>query len=123
MALSDMSIDIVLDYLWGAAAEALLAAISGQAPAAAARRVRFVQIGSLAGANATVPAAALRSSRLELLGSGLGSVSNEELVKAVAGVLRWAAAAKLQVAADAVPLRDVERAWNAAATRRLVFTP
>jgi hypothetical protein len=97
--------------------------VSTHAPGEAARRVRFVQIGSLAGATATVPAAALRSSRLELVGSGLGSISNEELVQAVAGVLRAAKQAKLRVAADALPMRDVERAWTADANRRLVFVP
>jgi NADPH:quinone reductase-like Zn-dependent oxidoreductase len=121
--LNEASVDVVLDYLWGAPAQALLAALSTHAPGEAARRVRFVQIGSLAGAHATVPAAALRSSRLELLGSGLGSISNEELVQSVAGVLRSATAAKLHVEARALPLRDVERAWNGAAERRLVFVP
>lgn len=121
--LNESSVDVVLDYLWGAPAEALLAAMSTHAPGEAARRVRYVQIGSLAGATATVPAAALRSSRLELLGSGLGSISNEELVQAVGGVLRAAKEAKLQVAAEARPLRDVERAWSAEAERRVVFVP
>lgn len=62
--LSEVSVDVVLDYLWGAPAEALLAAFGTHASGEAARRVRFVQIGSLAGATATVSASALRSSRL-----------------------------------------------------------
>ncbi|MDB5294590.1 MAG: alcohol dehydrogenase, partial [Phycisphaerales bacterium] len=105
---SSGGVDVVLDYLWGASAERIVAAVTGPgmkpAPGAAARRVRFVNIGSLAGPTVALPAAALRSSGLELLGSGLGSASNEALVKVVGEVLKAVRPAGLTVAADPVPL-------------------
>lgn len=110
-ALADVRVDVVLDYLWGPSAEALLHAAASHGAGEAAHRVRFVQVGSLSHANVTLPAAALRSSGLELLGSGLGSVSNEGLVRAAAGVLDAVASAGLHIDAEAVPLSEVERAW------------
>jgi hypothetical protein len=83
--------------------------------------LRFVRIGSLS-AHVTVPAAALRSSGLELMGSGLGSVSNEGLVRAVAGVLHAVSPAGLRIDTQTARLADVESAWTSDAERRLVFT-
>ena len=115
--------DVVLDYLWGAPALALLEAISGAPHAgAAARRVRFVNIGSLAGAMVTLPASVLRSSGLEMTGSGLGSVSHAGLVRAVGGVLEAIGPAGLSIDATARPLAEVETAWHDAGQGRLVFT-
>jgi NADPH:quinone reductase-like Zn-dependent oxidoreductase len=120
--LSEQQVNVVLDYLWGPSAEALIAASSTHGAGRAAPRLRFVQIGSLSQAHATLPAAALRSSGLELMGSGLGSVSNEGLVRAVAGVLHAVSRAGLRIEAETVRLEDVERAWTLDADRRLVFT-
>ena len=110
-------VDVVLDYLWGAPAEAILAA----APAAT-RRLRFVNIGSLAGLNINLPASPLRSSALELMGSGLGSVSNERLVQVVGKVINAIEPAGLKIDAEAVPLTHVEQAWGRSAAERIVFT-
>src|SRR5262249_31909313 len=66
-------VDVVLDYLWGEPAEALLAAIAQKGLSHAAPRIRFVQIGQSAGPTITLSAATLRSSGVELLGSGFGS--------------------------------------------------
>jgi NADPH:quinone reductase-like Zn-dependent oxidoreductase len=120
--LSEQRVDVVLDYLWGPSAEALIAASSTHGAGSAAPRVRFVQIGSLSQAHVTFPAAALRSSGLELMGSGLGSVSNEGLVHAVAGVLHAVSRAGLHIDAQTARLADVESAWMSDAARRLVFT-
>lgn len=115
-------IDVVLDYLWGPSAEQFIAACAGHGTAAGEPRVRFVQIGTLAGATIPLPGAALRSSGLELLGSGIGSVSNAGLLGAIGAMLRAVVPAGLTVAADPVPLADVERAWDADAGGRVVFT-
>ena len=117
-------IDVVLDYVWGAPAEAFVAAATGHGSKDAARRIRFVNIGSLGGGVLTLPAAALRSSGLELVGSGLGSLSHEALVRSVAGVLAAVRPAGLQVEAEAIPLAQVEAAWEATRSgARIVFTP
>ncbi len=114
-------VDVVLDYLWGPPAERLLAAFVGHG-GEAGRRVRYVQIGSVAGSTVALASAPLRSSGLELLGSGLGSVSLPALVKCIAGVLDALAAGKLSIAFEPVPLADVENAWTAGTSDRVVFT-
>jgi NADPH2:quinone reductase len=117
-------IDVVLDYLWGAPAEATLAAIAQKGLSKAARRVRFVQIGSSAGPAITLPAATLRSSGLELLGSGFGSASLDQIAIAVAEFFKAAAANPFQTNIKTVPLRDVEALWNSPEQgTRLVFQP
>lgn len=115
-------VDVVLDYLWGPSAVALMTAAADHAEGEAARRIRFVNIGGLGGAAIELPAAALRSSGLELMGSGLGSVSNAALVKCIGEMFKVMHAANLQIDAMAVPLADVEAAWTAQSTGRVVFT-
>jgi NADPH:quinone reductase-like Zn-dependent oxidoreductase len=122
-------IDVILDYLWGTPAEAVLAAITQRGLDHNPARIRYVQIGNSAGPTLTLPAATLRSSGLELLGSGFGSISMERLLASLAAFM--AAAGK--AAADNVPftiatatasLRDVESLWNAPDHgARLVFQP
>ena len=87
----ERGLDVVLDYLWGAPAERLLAAISGNALDRGAKPLRFVQIGSLAGDPVQLSSASLRSAPVTLLGSGLGSTSKKQLLDAVAGVFQAAA--------------------------------
>jgi NADPH:quinone reductase-like Zn-dependent oxidoreductase len=122
--LSKSKIDVILDYLWGAPAESLLAAITQKGLAHESRRIRYVQIGSVAGPTISLPAATLRSSGLELLGSGFGSASLQQIMKAVGEFLKEAAKSPFQVRAKAVSLRDVETLWNSPDKgARLVFQP
>jgi NADPH2:quinone reductase len=117
-------VDVVLDYLWGAPAEALLAALAHKGLSRATPRIRHVQIGSSAGPAISLPAAALRSSAIELLGSGFGSASLDQIVRAVADFFKLAAAEPFRFQAKAVPLQEVESAWNAPESGvRLVFQP
>lgn len=117
-------LDVVLDYLWGEPAGSILvAATSSHAPGAAARRLRFVNIGSMAGLSLPMPAAWLRSSAVELTGSGLGSTSNEELVRITGRMLHSAGAAGLAIDAEAVPLARIGDLWQRPGRARLVFTP
>jgi NADPH:quinone reductase-like Zn-dependent oxidoreductase len=115
-------IDVVLDYLWGPAAEAFLTAATGHGTGEAARRIRFVNIGSLGGTSINMPAAALRSSGIEMSGSGLGSVSNLGLIRSIAALMQAIEPAKLKIEASAVPLREVESAWQGDGSARIVFT-
>lgn len=122
--LSESKIDIVLDYLWGSPAESLLAAISQKGLSHETRRIRYIQIGNSAGPNISLPAATLRSTALELLGSGFGSASLQEIMKAVGQFLAAAAESPFQIPTKAVPLRDIEAAWTTPDEgTRLVFTP
>lgn len=122
--LAEAGVDIVLDYLWGHPAECVLEAISQKGLRKAASRVRFVQIGDSAGKTIALSAATLRSSGLELLGSGFGSASLDQLRQAIAEFFDLAAAAPFQMNIKVVPLRDVETLWNSPEQgTRLVFHP
>jgi NADPH2:quinone reductase len=117
-------VDVVLDYLWGAPAEAVLATIAQKGLSHAAPRIRFVQIGQSAGATITLAAATLRSSGVELLGSGFGSASMEQIFAALAEFFKQAAKTPFATKVEAVPLCNVESLWNAPARgARLVFQP
>ncbi len=118
-----VGVNIILDYLWGQPAALLLAAVAGHAEHDPSPRVRFVQIGGMAGPAITLPAAVLRSSGLEMMGSGLGSVSSEELVRIIGDAARAFIPGKFQIEAEAVPLRDVESTWNTKPDRRIVYIP
>ena len=117
-------VDIVLDYLWGQPAQSLLEAISQRGLRIAASRIRFVQIGSSAGPTIPLPAATLRSSKLELLGSGFGSASMDEIRQTLAEFFNAAARQPFEFEVKTAPLRDVEALWNVAERgTRIVFQP
>lgn len=121
-------IDIVLDYLGGEPAMALLASFAGHDLHADGRRTRWVQIGESAGASIALPANVLRSSGLELLGSGGGSIPRETMVWAIGEAMPrlfdLAASGSLQVTTAPVPLAEVAAAWDRPQPSgiRLVFT-
>jgi NADPH2:quinone reductase len=116
-------IDVVLDYLWGAPAEALLAAVVQKGLDHDAARVRYIQIGNSAGPNISLLAAVLRSSGLELLGSGFGSVSMDKIFTSLRAILAATAEQPFQLKLTTAPLRDVEKLWNSKEEARLVFVP
>jgi NADPH:quinone reductase-like Zn-dependent oxidoreductase len=113
-------IDVVIDYLWGKGAERLL--VAGAKAGAEAVPIRFVQVGSASGQEITLPSAVLRSSAIELMGSGIGSVTLDRLMSVTGKVLQAAVSAGFKIAADPVPLSDVEQAWsNARSAARTVL--
>ena len=120
--LRDHGIDVVLDYLYGQTAEAFIHACVGPGRGAAEPRVRFVQLGTLAGPTIALPAAALRSSGLELLGMGLGAVSHQELVTGIGEFLAVYRTAGFRIETETAPLRDVEVVWPRPSRARLVLT-
>jgi NADPH2:quinone reductase len=121
---AEAGVDVVLDYLWGHPAESVLEAISQKGLRIAASRVRFIQIGSSAGRTISLPADILRSSRLELLGSGVGSASIVEIWQTLGEFFKVAAEKPFQFQTRIAPLRDVEAVWNSPDQGvRLVFQP
>jgi len=117
-------VDVVLDYLWGAPAQAALEALAQKGLSKATPRVRYMQIGSSAGETIPLPAATLRSSGLELLGSGFGSASLDQIRAAITDFFAAMSVNPLRTAIQTVPLRDVEQLWNEReSTVRLVFQP
>ena len=119
----DSEIGVVLDYLWGPSAETILAALGGPDAPRGASRIRYVQIGNLAGTTISLTASKLRSSGVEILGSGLGASTNEDLMGGINQFLKALFTARFRVAIHARPLSDVEEAWSrAAGEKRLVLT-
>ena len=113
---STTPIDIVLDYTWGHPVELILTALKGGgAVHMVSHRVRLVTVGEMAGSNITLPSGILRSSAIEILGSGLGSLSREALQKQNTEILpemfQLAAEGKLKVETVTAPLSDIEEAW------------
>jgi hypothetical protein len=114
-------IDIVVDYLWGESAKAIIVAIAKAVENA--RPVRFVHVGVASREeNIELPGAALRSSAIQLMGSGLKSVPFPKLLDAIRNVFDAAAPAKLQIATKTVPLSAIEETWDAPGKPRIVFT-
>jgi NADPH:quinone reductase-like Zn-dependent oxidoreductase len=122
--LAESSVDVVLDYLWGPPAERVLEAISQKGLRKASSKIRFIQIGESAGKAISLAAATLRSSGLELLGSGFGSASLDQIRVALAEFFQVAAKQPFQFHTKTAPLRNVEALWNDAGEgTRLVFQP
>ncbi|MNF53843.1 alcohol dehydrogenase [compost metagenome] len=112
---------VVLDYLWGPSAEVFLQVAGEYSPGVLQPRIRYVQIGSIAGNDIRLPGALLRSSGLELLGSGLGSGSPQAIVAAAGQVFRAIGGAGLSIETTCFDLADVGSAWGHATNARLVF--
>ncbi|MGW4060029.1 quinone oxidoreductase family protein [Amycolatopsis sp. NPDC004747] len=112
---------VVLDYLWGRPVEALLDAL----PKAlfTASDVRLVQLGSEAGFDATVNSNGLRRAGVTLLGS-VGDPPPEYVTDVYRRLLTHTGAGDIRVPLRAMPLADVEKAWQSEDRgHRLVFTP
>jgi NADPH:quinone reductase-like Zn-dependent oxidoreductase len=116
-------VDVVLDYLWGPSAEALLGAAQGHGGMGGEPRIRYVQIGAITGETISLSGALLRGSGLELMGSGLGSLSAAAILESLRRMYEVAASTRLKIETEIVPLSDVETAWSRAQSgRRMVFT-
>lgn len=114
-----MGIDVVVDYLWGKSAETVVIAIAKAAENATP--VRFVHVGGASGDDIQLPGAALRSSPIVLMGSGNKSVPMPMLLAAIGNVFEAFAPANLHIATRALPLAQVEEAWNDEGKARVVF--
>jgi NADPH:quinone reductase-like Zn-dependent oxidoreductase len=117
------NVNVILDYLWGEPAAALIDALSGNGSAEAEPLIRFIQIGSSAGPEITLNAKYLRSSGLELIGSGLGSISYKKLVAATGTFLQNIIPSGFRIATRLAPLVEVSAMWDQPLEdrRRLVF--
>jgi len=103
-------IDVVLDYLWGSSAEAILTAAALAGPEMIP--IRFVQVGSISGSSIALPSAALRSSAIELMGSGIGSVSFDQWLDCIHHLFAATTAGGFKIITKTAPLSKVAEAWN-----------
>jgi NADPH:quinone reductase-like Zn-dependent oxidoreductase len=114
-------VDVVIDYLWGKSAEAVLIAAAKFGPDS--RALRYVEVGSASGQEITLPSAVLRSSAITLTGSGIGSIAPAALVAMAGNLFRAAGPAGLATPTRSVLLADVGTAWNDDGSRaRTVLT-
>jgi NADPH:quinone reductase-like Zn-dependent oxidoreductase len=103
-------VDVVLDYLWGEPTAAAMAAILTSREDRS-RPLTWIQIGSVAGRTSPIPSGALRAARLQIVGSGQGSVSPRQYLAELPALAELISAGTLGVGARAVPLADAEEAW------------
>jgi NADPH:quinone reductase-like Zn-dependent oxidoreductase len=122
-SLHESGVQVVLDFLWGPSAEAILAAAAGHGSPHGEPRIRFVQIGSISGESITLPAGLLRSSGVELLGSGLGSLSSQAILQSLNTMFAAESKMRFAIDIDPVPLSKVEEAWTRKEGNRIVFIP
>jgi len=102
-------IDIVLDYLWGQSAERII--IAGAKAAKDAVPIRFVHIGSVSGSDITLPSAALRSSAITLMGSGIGSIPVDRIIRSIDELMKATVPGGFVIATRTFPLSQVENVW------------
>jgi NADPH:quinone reductase-like Zn-dependent oxidoreductase len=123
-ALDGSAPSVVLDFVWGAPAEAAFAALGRRGLDDDEADIRYIEIGASAGATASVPASLLRSRRISVAGSGAGSASVGELMAQLPVMLDLIATGKVNVPVAAYPLERVALAWDAAAgsNARVVVT-
>jgi NADPH:quinone reductase-like Zn-dependent oxidoreductase len=107
-------INVVIDYLWGHPAELILAALQGDGGLTG--KLRYVTVGAMAGDKIQLSSGVLRSSDIELIGSGLGSLSADDLKRLFTELLpemfSLAASGKLEIDTVTVDLKDIETAWH-----------
>ena len=116
-------VDVVIDYLWGPiTAEVMAGIVSNRTDQG--KPLTWIEIGSVAGASTEIPSAALRAMRLQIVGSGQGSVPARDILAELPALATEISGGGFQLDARTVPLADVEAAWNDTdADDRIVFTP
>jgi NADPH:quinone reductase-like Zn-dependent oxidoreductase len=115
-------IDVVIDYLWGQSAEAILAA--GAKAGAKAKPIRFVQVGSVSGDPISLSSTVLRSSAMAILGSGIGSISMPQMIKVISDLMHAAVPGGFKIATEPMSLSDIGRAWaQVESKKRIVLVP
>jgi NADPH:quinone reductase-like Zn-dependent oxidoreductase len=116
-------VDVVIDYLWGQpATDAMRAVVMNRADEG--KPLTWIQIGSVAGPTAAIPSAALRAARLQIVGSGQGSVPTRDILAELPELATATTHGIFTIDARAVPLADIETAWkDTDGNQRIVITP
>jgi NADPH2:quinone reductase len=124
-SMGDSHVSVVLDYLSGPPAEAVIRALARPDLFPPTERpIRYVQIGDSAGPMLSFPAAILRSRFIEIMGLGLGTLPpGETLARTAQMLLGGLLRGELSVPFEPVPLSDVESAWMRKGSPRVVIVP
>ncbi len=110
--------NVVIDPVWG---EPAAAAIQACAPEG-----RVVQLGAAAGATSEIPSAAIRGRGLQIFGHSNFRVPDDVKHAAFRTMVAHAAAGRLTVQLERVPLDDVASAWErqrSSPRHKLVIVP
>jgi NADPH:quinone reductase-like Zn-dependent oxidoreductase len=111
-------LQVVLDPLWGIPGAAALEALSPHG--------RFVQVGASAGNEALIKSGSVRGRDLSILGFSTFLEPWEELAAAYRQLVAYAAAGKIKVDFEVLPLESAAEAWKQQASsphRKLVISP
>ena len=120
----DGGIDVVLDFVWGAPALRVLhAATQGRGSPLGEPRLRYVQIGTIAGDEIPLRGDMFRSSGLELIGSGIGSIAVADLIAGAGELLAAAPDAGFDTPFTSLPLSRIDEAWGGAPDTRFILMP
>ena len=120
----DRGVDVVLDFLWGEPAGRVLnAAAKDRGSRGGEPRLRYVQLGTVAGEEISLKGDMLRSSGLELIGSGIGSVSIKNLLTGAGELLEAAAVAGFHAPVVSLPLEAFAEAWDGDPNIRYILLP
>lgn len=115
---SQNGVDVVLDYLWGDSAISIMQAV---AEYGIKTTTRFVSIGASSGqSDINLPSAILRSSKIELLGSGFGSATMQEIKKSISELFTWVVKDNITIETNNFDLKDIDQAWQAPLKPRAV---
>jgi hypothetical protein len=113
---------VVLDYVWGEpSARAMVPLLTGRTDRSVP--LTWIQIGSMAGDLAPISSAALRAARLEIIGSGIGSVPARDLIAELPALADAVTRGAIDVQARPMPLAEVEKAWTSGTGERVVLVP
>ncbi|TGJ98392.1 zinc-binding alcohol dehydrogenase family protein [Leptospira langatensis] len=109
-------IDIVVDYLWGRPVELLLRSFKGGGIDSFTHPVKIVTVGDMAGKTISLESSSLRSSDIQILGSGLGSLSSQDIhtfnQEILPEMFQLAAKGILTLEIHKEDLKNIENAWD-----------
>jgi NADPH:quinone reductase-like Zn-dependent oxidoreductase len=111
LARAACDVDVVIDYLWGPITADVMAGIATNR-SDPGKPLTWIEIGSVTGPSAEIRSAALRAMRLQIVGSGQGSVPTRDILAELPALATEITSGALSIDARAVPLTDVETAWK-----------
>jgi NADPH:quinone reductase-like Zn-dependent oxidoreductase len=97
-------VDVIIDTLWGAPAEAAMKHVS--------RHARHVQVGQLAGTEITLSAPAIRSVSLDVQGFSAAHPPHEVKREAYQRLAELVGRGEIEIEREVVPLDDIAAAWE-----------
>ncbi|KAI1415285.1 NAD(P)-binding protein [Hypoxylon sp. FL1857] len=114
-------IDIVLDYVGGPNNVAVMKSVQIQD----GRGLQYISVGGVAGhENLVIPASLLNARDIRILGSGVGGLTMDDIVKQMPELVAFLSKIKRPANVVTAPLADIESVWDSTPEKqRLVLIP